>query len=84
MYLLKNIFHPHVEKDIVHEVFTSFSHENKDNPTCNFFQNSDFDDVMVNLESVGFEEKPLYDDEMLDVYISSCDENEEIFFQYIK
>jgi hypothetical protein len=39
---------------------------------------------MVNLESVGFEEKPLYDDEMLDVYISSCDENEEIFFQYIK
>ena len=54
MYLLKNIFHPHVEKDIVHEVFTSFSHENKDNATCNSFQNLDFDNVMVNLESVVF------------------------------
>ena len=33
---------------------------------------------MVDLESTIFEERLLYDDEMLDVFISSCDENEGI------
>ena len=33
---------------------------------------------MVDLESIIFEERLLYDDEMLDVFISSCDENEGI------
>ena len=31
---------------------------------------------MVDLEIIFFEERLLYDDEMLDVFISSCDENE--------
>ena len=31
---------------------------------------------MVDLESIIFEERLLYDDEMLDVFISSCGENE--------
>jgi hypothetical protein len=75
VFVEEHIAAPHVE-DIGHEVSTSFSHEDKGSVTCNSFQNSDFDDVMVNLESVVFEEKPLYDDEMLDVCISSCDENE--------
>ena len=31
---------------------------------------------MVDFESIIFEERLLYDDEMLDVFISSCDDNE--------
>ena len=31
---------------------------------------------MVDLESIIFQERLLYDDEKLDVFISSCDENE--------
>lgn len=63
-------------KDIIHEVSNSFTHENKSIVTCNSFQNSYFDDVMINLKSVVFEEKLLYDDEKLDAWISSCDDNE--------
>jgi hypothetical protein len=44
---------PHVEI-IGREVSTSFTHEDKSNVICNSFQNLDFDDVMVNLESVIF------------------------------
>ena len=33
---------------------------------------------MVDLESIIFQERLLYDDKMLDVFISSCDENEGI------
>jgi hypothetical protein len=39
-------------EDIGHEVSTSFSHEIKGSVTCNYFQNLDFDDVMVILESI--------------------------------
>jgi hypothetical protein len=39
----------HVE-DIGHEASTSFSHEDKVSVSYNSFQNSDFGDIMVNLE----------------------------------
>jgi hypothetical protein len=45
---------PHVEY-IGHEVSTSFSHEDKSSVTFDSFQNSNFYDVMVSLESVVFE-----------------------------
>jgi hypothetical protein len=54
----------HVE-DIGHEEPTSFFHEDKGSVTCYAFQNSNFDDVMVHLDDVVFEEKSLYDDGML-------------------
>jgi hypothetical protein len=47
----EHIAAPHVE-DICHEVSTSSSHEDKGSVTCNYVQNSSFDDANVNLESI--------------------------------
>jgi hypothetical protein len=75
VFIEEHISAPHVE-DIGHEVSTSLFHDDKGSVTCNYFQNSDSDDVMVNLDIVVFKENSLYDDGMLDEGISSCDENE--------
>ena len=48
-----------------YDVSTSFSYEDKGTVTYNSFQNSDFGDIMVNLESVVFQKNSLYADEML-------------------
>jgi hypothetical protein len=62
--------------NIGHEVSTSFSHEDcEDNVICSSVQNSYFDDVMVNLDSAFIKENPLYDDEMLGIFISLFDKN---------
>jgi hypothetical protein len=53
VFVKKHITTTHVE-DIGHEVSTSFSHEDKGSVTYNSFKNSDFGDIMVNLESVVF------------------------------